>query len=375
MNTYKIVYLITNCKKTGPMNQTLNIIRNLDKDKFTPIIITIFPECENNSMIDSYKEICKEVYCLNMNKFSSILYGRKKLKVLLEEIKPDLIHSVGMPPYTMSLAYEKSKHLVTLRNYCYEDYPSKYGKVLGNVLAVKDMNLIKKQVKKGEIFVTCSKSLSNIYKKEHNFNFKFIRNGVDISKYNPISFEEKIKKKQYLGINNKLVYIYTGQMNDRKDQNSAIKSFLLSNIKDSAILILLGDGPNFNELKDKYSENRNVIFKGNVGNVVEYLQIADVYISTSKSEGRPNGVLEAMAVGLPVILSDIPQHKEIVDINNDIGTVYKIGDENELSQYIDNVEKWDMKTKMESSYNTVINNLTDKIMSRNYQDLYIDLIK
>ena len=91
MNTYKIVYLITNCKKTGPMNQTLNIIRNLDKDKFTPIIITIFPECENNSMIDSYKEICKEVYCLNMNKFSSILYGRKKLKVLLEEIKPDLI--------------------------------------------------------------------------------------------------------------------------------------------------------------------------------------------------------------------------------------------------------------------------------------------
>ena len=43
-------------------------------------------------------------------------------------------------------------------------------------------------------------------------------------------------------------------MNDRKDQNSAIKSFLLSNIKDSAILILLGDGPNFNELKDKYSE-------------------------------------------------------------------------------------------------------------------------
>ena len=75
-------------------------------------------------------------------------------------------------------------------------------------------------------------------------------------------------------------------MNDRKDQNSAIKSFLLSNIKDSAILILLGDGPNFNELKDKYSENRNVIFKGNVGNVVEYLQIADVYISTSKIRGN-----------------------------------------------------------------------------------------
>lgn len=358
------------------MNQTLNIIKNLDKNRFMPILITLFSEDNENTMIDSYKQICKETHCLNLNKFTSIIQGKNKLNNLLKIIKPDLIHSVGMPPYTMSLIYKNSKHLVTLRNYCYEDYPSKYGKLLGSLLAIKDMNLINKQVRNGEVFITCSKSLSNIYYSKHNYNLKYIRNGVDISKYTKVSYEEKKKKKQYFNIGiNKMVYIYTGQMNDRKDQESAIQSFLLSKSSNTAVLLLLGDGPNFGELKEKYKENKNIIFKGNVHNVVEYLQISDVYISTSKSEGMPNGVLEAMAVGLPVILSNIDQHKEIVDIDNKIGVVYKIGDNYELAKCIDSVQEWDMKKKSEASYNAVTNNLTDKIMSENYQNLYIKIIQ
>lgn len=48
-----------------------------------------------------------------------------------------------MPPYRMTLGYKDAVHFVTLRNYCYEDYPDYYGKFMGTVMAFLDINLIK----------------------------------------------------------------------------------------------------------------------------------------------------------------------------------------------------------------------------------------
>jgi glycosyltransferase involved in cell wall biosynthesis len=40
---------------------------------------------------------------------------------------------------------------------------------------------------------------------------------------------------------------------------------------------------------------------------------ADAFVSLSRCEGRPNIVLEAMACGCPLVVSDIPAHREILD--------------------------------------------------------------
>lgn len=193
---YKVVYVITNCKNSGPMNQTLNIINNLDRYTFQPIVITLFQEDLGNSVIQRYKDVVPEIYCLGMSKFEAILNGRKKLVQLLNKIKPDLIHGLGMPPYIMSLGYRDAVHFVTLRNYCYQDYPDKYGKILGNILAYRDTRIIKNKIKKEEIFITCSKSLSKIYKERQGMVFGYIRNGVDISKYNYVDLQTKLEVKK-----------------------------------------------------------------------------------------------------------------------------------------------------------------------------------
>jgi len=48
-------------------------------------------------------------------------------------------------------------------------------------------------------------------------------------------------------------------------------------------------------------------------NVFEYFKRADLFVSASWGEGLPVAVLEAMACRRPVILSDIPPHREIAE--------------------------------------------------------------
>lgn len=74
----------------------------------------------------------------------------------------------------------------------------------------------------------------------------------------------------------------------------------------------------------KYAEKQSVLdridFTGLITREEVFKKIAksDVYISASTLEGLPVSALEAMYCGLPMILSDIPQHKEIADVCNSI---------------------------------------------------------
>ena len=49
-----------------------------------------------------------------------------------------------------------------------------------------------------------------------------------------------------------------------------------------------------------------MLFVGGCAVNNNYLRAADYYVSASRTEGMPLGVLEAMAEGLPLLLSDIP---------------------------------------------------------------------
>lgn len=83
-------------------------------------------------------------------------------------------------------------------------------------------------------------------------------------------------------------------------------------------LKLVGAGPLEQQLKEYAKEigiEERVQFNGAMPRyrVYEALYEADAYVSTSSYEGLPIGVLEAMRCGLPCVLSDIEQHREIAE--------------------------------------------------------------
>lgn len=86
----------------------------------------------------------------------------------------------------------------------------------------------------------------------------------------------------------------------------------------SAKFVFLGKGTLKNILKDMVKElgvSNNVEFIGHVshGELQKYLSCADVYVSTSLSDSLGVSNLEAMACGVPAILTDIPINKELIE--------------------------------------------------------------
>ena len=375
MSKIKIAFVETNCKINGPINQTFNIIQNMDRTIFEPVLITVWPEDKDNSMMDDYKKLNIPIFSAYISKKKSIFLGKIYITKILSEVKPDIVQGVGMPPYRITLGYRDTVHFVTLRNYCYEDYPDYYGKIVGMIMAFLDIRLIKKCVKKGKPIVTCSKSLTNIYKEKENIAISYIQNGVDVSRYTKknISCVSEIRNKLELP-QGKIIFIYSGSFINRKNQKEAIMAFLNMKKRKDAILLLLGDGTDFKSLKEEYGMNTDILFKGKVFNMNEYLHASDIYLSTSKSEGLPNGVLEAMACGLPVILSDIPQHMEVLEENLECGHSYMLGNVQNLANRMDYMMEEDLRVMGESSYNVVMDNFTSESMSKKYQKEYLKMI-
>jgi len=67
----------------------------------------------------------------------------------------------------------------------------------------------------------------------------------------------------------------------------------------------------------------------------KWLSVADGLISMSRYEGNPNVVLEAMAGGCPVVLSDIPAHREIADASSAL--FVPVDDADALSAAVDHL--------------------------------------
>lgn len=82
----------------------------------------------------------------------------------------------------------------------------------------------------------------------------------------------------------------------------------------AAKFIICGKGKQENQLQTltrKLGIERNVIFAGWVSHaeLATYLAASDIYVSTSLSDGTSNCLLEAMACGLPAVVTDIPANR------------------------------------------------------------------
>ncbi len=159
------------------------------------------------------------------------------------------------------------------------------------------------------------------YRRSEFPNHKVVQipNGVDLSRYFPVSAESKVSLKKKLNLpTEKSVVLFVGKISIRKGVPLLMEAWTNHLQNENIMLCLVGpenlERDYSNQVRDliksKRLENR-IRMAGPQKNIAEYLQAADVFVLSSNREGLPNSLLEAMACGLPCIVAAMPEYDHI----------------------------------------------------------------
>lgn len=149
-----------------------------------------------------------------------------------------------------------------------------------------------------------------------------VRNGVDLERVDRVLGQHAISSKPRAdnstdGVAPELKLINVGRFVEQKNHRFLIE--LLSHLPLGVTLTLVGDGP-LRAQAVRWANDAGlagrVRFTGLIPREAVYdaMMASDVFVSGSLWEGLPIAVLEAMALRLPVVLSDIGPHREIADV-------------------------------------------------------------
>lgn len=166
-------------------------------------------------------------------------------------------------------------------------------------------------------------------------NIEVMHNGVDVEYLQKLA-NDSIELPPGIDVN-KPSLIFVGRLIHRKGGDLLIKAVReIINKGEELNLIIVGEGDQGREYKKLVSDlkiNRYVFFVGQKLNPFPYIKFSDIFILPSRSEGFPNVLLEAMAIGKPVIATDCETGPNEI-LNNQNGILVKNEDYKDLTKGI-----------------------------------------
>jgi glycosyltransferase involved in cell wall biosynthesis len=214
-------------------------------------------------------------------------------------------------------------------------------------------NIIKKLVFRyflnvADLVIANSQEFVQSLKKEFNLDALCIYNPLDI---NNIVYQSSKNKKKYFKTK-KIKILNIGRFTDQKDQITLIKS--LNEIKNRINFeaIIVGRGILKKQIKlkiDEYKLNNKIKILNFMQNPYPIMKESDLFILTSKYEGLPNVLLEALTLKKFIISSDCETGPKEILSNGKGGLLFKVGDYKTLARkivfFIQNKKKLTKKTK------------------------------
>lgn len=151
---------------------------------------------------------------------------------------------------------------------------------------------------------------------------RFIPNGIDIDRFQPVPPAEKPALRRKLGLPGEAALLnFTGRLSAAKGLMMLMRIWQTLTAEGRRVhLVLVGTGgtsvdnceAELRGFVEQHGLGDSVTFTGAVTNVPEYLQASDVFVFPSEYEGFPLALFEAMACGLPVASTRVGSARELL---------------------------------------------------------------
>jgi glycosyltransferase involved in cell wall biosynthesis len=358
-----IVYILPCLEMGGAERVVTDLIKNLDPKIFACQLICLKPITSAISVLEQE---------LTQAGFKPLIIGRNQRLDLLalfrlyrffRKQKPDIVHThlFSADIYGRIIARLARVPVVisTIHNI--------------NIAEGKKRRLIRRWTK---FLVTMTVAVSQFvkdyvleYDRVSTNKLMVIHNGIDIFKFSLAHSTNENPEIIRLGS--------VGRLTSQKSFNILIEALSLCQVK--FICSIVGEGEeraNLEKLINDHGLDKAIKLIGKQTDVPKFLSNLDVFILTSSWEGLPLVILEAGAANLPVISSDLPNVREIIEDQKN-GLLFKTGDVKFLAQLIDNLAKDDrrridlakaLQEKINSSFSV-------ERMAEQYAKLYLFLVK
>lgn len=367
----RVLFIITTLRRCGPVNILFDIVKYLDRDRYSAHVLTLCPE-EGASRWHEFVAIGVNVSSIDVSKGIGYGVAALRLKAVVDAIAPDVVHCISFRADVLgSVCLGRYRKISSQLNYPFDDYIMSYGKAVGGVMA----HLTAWALKRYDVTVACANDVASKMV-ARGVPARVIYNAIDDALFVPADSAERQTRRKQLGIpaDADPVFIFVGVLSDRKQPLVTIEAFLQFQAQHpTTTLLVLGDGPEFDACRALTQGNARVIYAGRVDETRPYLAASDAYIATSKAEGMPVSVVEALAMRLPVVLSDINPHREILAINPAAGVLAGTGSVDETAAAIAQLVSQDLKIMGDHARRIIEQELSARVMSLKYQQIYAEL--
>jgi glycosyltransferase involved in cell wall biosynthesis len=342
----------------------------MDFSVFDVSVVTLIPE-KPTSRMESFRELPVSIHQLAKQEFLNPLQLFFKLKEKVREINPDMLHAhCPRSLYLMCFLPKRYKRIYTIHIYPGLQQRILYGRWKGDLVVLLNHYFTRRT----DLPIGCAESVGALYKQHKGWDIMSIPNGCSL----PVRSRDEVQRKQlrekYHLCESVGYFIFVGRFSKEKNPDKLVEAF--KKLNDPSIgLIMLGDGPMWEQLKQEESERLKL--PGFTTEVYDYLIASDYYISASDVEGLANTLLESMTIGLPLLLSDIPSHREVLSKMGRI-TGY-IANQHDADDMVDKIKQLTRSVNREEAGEEIrkvfSENYTAKRMSGQYQAAYRDLYR
>lgn len=268
----------------------------------------------------------------NILKINDILKSYKQVKALLQRERYDFIHCHS--PIGGAVGRIAGHKMHTKVIYTAHGFHFYKGAPIQNWLLYYPIE--KWLSRYTDMLITINKEdYQRARKKFHAKETRYIPGvGIDVEKIQAVQVDRE-KKREELGIGKDEIFLLSvGELNKNKNHEVVVRA--LAELKDQKVkYAICGKGElkeYLEELAEKLGVKEQLFLLGFRTDVIEICKSADVFVFPSKREGLSVALMEAMACGLPCVVSDIRGNRDLIDRRG--GKLFCVSDLNELSLFL-----------------------------------------